>query len=281
VPNQDGAGVVDAVGEGVADFEVGQRVWVWDAAWQRSEGTAQEYVVLPVAQVVPLPDGGSYDAGASLGIPALTAHRALTCWEAGPAQLAPGLLSGVTVLVAGGAGAVSHAAIQLARWAGATVVTTVSSDEKGALARAAGAEHIINYRSEDVVSRVGEIAPGGADVVVEVNAAANLDLDVELLAANGTIAIYTGESADALPVPVRPSMGKNIRYQFILTYTTSEAQKQAAVRAVSAALADGALAVGDDTGLPLTRFALAETAAAHDAVEGAAVGKVLIDVTPA
>ncbi len=281
VPNQDGAGVVLEVGPGVEGLTVGQRVWIWDAAWRSPEGTAQEQVTLAVDQVVALPDGESFDTGAALGIPALTAHRALTAHEAGPAQLAPGVLDGRVVLVAGGAGAVGHAAIQLARWAGATVVTSVSSDAKAALARAAGAEQVVNYRTESLVEAVRAVSDRGVDLVVEVAPEANLEADVELLTPNGTIAIYVSESGDPLPVHVRPSMVKNIRYQFVLTYTVSEAQKAAAVAAVSAALADGALRVGEAYGLPLTRFPLEQTAAAHDAVEQATVGKVLVDVSPA
>lgn len=277
-PNQDGAGVVEAVGAEVSDVAVGQRVWIWDAAWQRTDGTAQEYVTLPARLVVTLPDGESYDTGASLGIPALTAHRALTAHGRVPDQLTPGSLDGLAVLVAGGAGAVGHAAIQLARWAGATVITTVSGDSKAELARRAGAEHVINYRTESVVDAVRAIRENGVDLIVEVAPEANLATDVEVLSPGGTIAIYVSESDDPLPVPVRPSMVKNIRYQFILTYTVPEEQKSAAVAVVSAALADGALRVGEDHGLPLTRFTLAETGAAHDAVAGGAVGKVLIDV---
>jgi NADPH2:quinone reductase len=281
VPNQDGAGVVDAVGPGVTDLKVGQAVWLWDAAWQRTDGTAQDYVVLPVRQAVPLPDGESFDTGASLGIPALTAHRALTAHEGAPARLAPHSLDGLAVLVAGGAGAVSHAAIQLAVWAGATVITTVSRERKGTLAKFAGAQHVINYTSEDVADRVRQIAPAGVDLIVEVNPEANLELDLDIIAGNGTIAIYSATSPDPLPLPIRPSMTKNIRYQFILTYTTTPEQKQHAVAAVSDALAAGALRVGVDHGLPLTRFTLAATASAHDAVESGTIGKVLIDVTEA
>jgi NADPH2:quinone reductase len=278
VPNQDGAGTVDAVGENVDTLRVGERVWVWDAAFERTDGTAQQYVVLPAHQVVALPADVSFDVGASLGIPALTAHRALTSDDRGPAELAPGALAGRSVLITGGAGAVSHAAIQLAVWAGATVVTTVSSDEKAELARRAGAHHVLNYRSQDVVEALTTIAPGGADIVVEVNATANITSSVAAVATGGTIAIYTSEAQEFLPVPVRASMTKNIRYQFILTYTTSSEQKAAAVRAVAAAVADGVLGVGEENGLPLTRFPLERTADAHRAVENNAVGKVLIDV---
>lgn len=279
VPNQDGAGVVDEVGEGVSDLRPGDRVWVWDAADQRPDGTAQELVVLPRRQVVALPDGVSFDVGASLGIPALTAHHALAASAQGPAELSPGSLAGRTVLVAGGAGAVGHAAIQLAVWAGATVIATVSSDEKAALATAAGAHHTVDYTTSDAAARIKALAPRGVDVVVEVNVAANAALDAEVAGANAVVASYAdAPGVTEVSIPIRPSMGKNIRWQFILTYTISREQKDAAVRAVAAAAADGALPVGEEHGLPLRRHLLAETAQAHDAVEDGFVGKVLIDV---
>ncbi|WP_223693154.1 NADPH:quinone reductase [Leifsonia poae] len=277
VPNQDGSGVVDEIGPGVTAFAPGDRVWVWDAAYQRPNGTAQELVVLPVRQVVALPDTADFDLGASLGIPALTAHRTLTTHELGPRELTPGSLSGRTVLVAGGAGAVGHAAIQLAVWAGATVVSTVSSPAKARLAEAAGAHHVVDYRDTDAAEAIGALAPRGIDIIVEVNPGANAELDVRVAAADATIAIYA-DSPAALAVPVRPSMTKNLRYQFVLTYTTPAEAKDAAVRAVTAAVADGALPVGAAHGLPITRFPLSETAAAHDAVENGLVGKALIDL---
>ncbi|MEN2745802.1 NADPH:quinone reductase [Sinomonas halotolerans] len=281
VPGQDAAGTVDAVGPGVESLSPGQRVWLRDVAWGGAEGTAQEHVVVPAEKAQPLPDGQSFDTGASLGIPALTAHRALTASEHGPARLAPGALAGKTVLVTGGAGAVGHAAIQLARWAGAQVVTTVSSGEKAALARAAGADVVVNYREQDVPAEVRKTAPGGADVVVDVNAAANIGDDLAALAPGGTVSVYAGTGDETVAVPVRAAMGKNARLQFILTYTVTPEQKHDAVAAVGAALADGALRVGEEHGLPLARYPLAETAAAHDAVEAGFVGKVLIDVASA
>lgn len=278
VPNQDGAGVIDAVGPGVTDHEPGDRVWLWDAAYQRTDGTAQELVVIPDHQVVPLPDEASFELGASLGIPALTAHRALTASESGPDLLYPGALDSHTVLVTGGAGAVGHFAIQLAVWAGATVITTVSSPEKAELARRAGAHHVLDYRRDDVDARLAELAPEGIDTVVEVNATANIDTDVRALAQGGTIAIYTSDEHSHLAVPVRASMVKNARIQFVLTYTTTPEQKHNAVEAVSAAVEDGALSVGDGSGLPIIRYPLENTADAHRAVEQNAVGKVIIEL---
>lgn len=281
VPNQDGAGFVDEIGSGVAGFTVGDRVWVWDAAWQRTRGTAAEFVTLPARQVERLPDDASFDLGASLGIPALTAHRALTANEHGPSRLAAGALENQVVLVTGGAGAVSHAAIQLARWAGATVITTVSSADKGDLASAAGAHHVIDYRQEDVAAAVLALAPDGVDTIVDVNATTNIETDLAVLKFGGTVAVYASDSDEPLAIPTGAAMRKNARVQFILTYTVTDEQKDDAVAAVNAAVAAGALPVGAGHGLPLTRFTLDETAAAHDAVEAGTVGKVLIDVAPA
>jgi NADPH2:quinone reductase len=279
VPNQDGAGTIDAVGEGVDPSRVGERVWLWEAAWQRVDGTAQELVVLPERQAVALADGLSFDVGASLGIPALTAQLCLTASELGPLRLTPGALSTQTVLVAGGAGAVGHAAIQLARWAGARVIATVSGDEKAELARAAGAQHIVNYRTSGAADDILRIAASGVDVVVEVAAGANAALDSAVLAANGTVTSYATDGGSQLGLSVGDLMGRNVRYQFVLVYTVPPAVKDAAVADVVAAAADGALGVGVEAGLPLHRFPLEQTADAHSAVEGGAVGKVLIDVT--
>lgn len=278
VPNQDGSGTIDAVGEGVDPARVGERVWLWEAAWQRANGTAQEYVVLPAPQAVRMPAGTSYDLGASLGIPALTAHRCLTVAELGPSRLHPRALAGRVVLVAGGAGAVGHAAIQLTRWAGGRPFATVSSEEKAALARAAGAELAVDYRREDAGEEIRRAAPTGVDIVVEVAPAANAELDAAVLAPNGAVATYATEGGPAVTLPIRDLMGRNVRYQFVLLYTMSRVAKEAAVEDVGAALADGALPVGAEAGLPLHRFPLERAAEAHAAVENGAVGKVLIDI---
>jgi NADPH2:quinone reductase len=278
VPNQDGAGTIEAVGPGVDAARVGERAWLWEAAWQRADGTAQEYVVLPEQQAVPLGEGVAFDVGASLGIPALTAHRCLTVFDAGPRQLMPGALAGATVLVAGGAGAVGHASIQLARWAGARVIGTVSNDEKATLARAAGADHVVNYRSGAAAEEIRALAPGGVDVIVEVAPAANAGLDLAVLASNGTVAAYATDGGGDLNLAGYELMRRNVRYQFVLVYTLPAAAKARAVADVSAAADMGALPVGDAAGLPLHRFPLERTADAHAAVEDGAVGKVLIDV---
>jgi NADPH:quinone reductase len=275
-PGQDGAGVVDAVGDEVIGLAVGDRVWLLLAQHGRPYGTAAEWTVQPADRVVLLPDGASYDLGASLGVPAITAHRALTSGDV--TRLAPGALDGRTVLVAGGAGAVGHAAIQLARWAGASVVTTVSSPAKAALARWAGAQHVVDYRAQDATAAVLEVAPDGVDLVVEVAPAPNQALDLAVTRIHGTIAIYANNGGADLTLPLRETFSRNLRYQFIILYTLDAGLRAHAIADVSAALADGALRVGEDAGLPLHHYPLAETAAAHDAVESGVVGKVLLDL---
>jgi NADPH2:quinone reductase len=278
VPNQDGAGVVDAVGSDVADLKVGDRVWLFLAAHQRPTGTAQEFTVVPASRAVRLPDGIGFDVAASVGVPAMTAHRALTVHEFGPARLSPGALDGRVVLVQGGAGAVGHAAIQLAVWAGATVVATVSSDDKADLARAAGAHHVAQYPDADLSARIVSIAPNGVDHIVEVAPAQNAALDVEVLANHGSIAYYANSDGEDFTAPIVASFAKNARWQGLLLYTVGPEALAAAAEDITAALEADALPVGADAGLPLTWFSLEETASAHDAVEGGVTGKVLIRV---
>lgn len=278
VPGQDGAGVIDAVGPDVAAFGVGDRVWTMLAQHTRPGGTAQELVVLPVGNVTVLPDATSYDVGAALGVPAVTAHRALTTSEDGPERLARGALAGQTVLVAGGAGAVGNAAIQLARWAGADVLTTVSSAEKAALARAAGAHHAVNYREVDAVDAIRELAPDGVDIVVEVAPAQNLRLDLQVIKPRGTIAIYANNGGDEIALSVRETFSTNARFQWVLLYTVGQSALRAAAEDITAALADGAFGIGDERGLPVHHYPLDRTSEAHAAVEAGIVGKVLLDV---
>lgn len=279
IPNQDGAGVIDAVGSAVTDLKVGDRVWMFLAAHQRPTGTAQEFTVVPAGRVVTLPDGIGFDVAASMGVPAMTAHRALTVHEFGPARLAPGALEGRVVLVHGGAGAVGHAAIQLAAWAGATVVATVSSDDKADLARAAGAHHVVQYPDADLSAEIISLAPNGVDHIVEVAPSQNAGLDVEVLANHGSIAYYANNNGDDFTVPIVASFAKNARWQGLLLYTVGAETLRVAAEDITAALEAGALPVGTGAGLPLTWFPLEETASAHDAVEGGVTGKVLIRVS--
>jgi len=263
VPNQDGAGEIDAVGDGVDLRRIGQRVWIYFASWRRQYGTAEEWVCLPEQQAVPLADTASLELGASLGVPALTAHRAL--FSDGPIQ-------GKTVLVAGGAGAVGHFAIELARLAGARVITTVSSPEKAELARAAGADTVVNYRAEDAASAVRAAAPDGVDRVVEVALGANLELDLDVLAPNGTVVTYAETGPDPA-IPLRRLMLPNLTLRFMLIYTVPPMALRAAVDEVNAAVASG-----DLTALPVIHYGLDQIAEAHRAVEEGAVGKVVLEL---
>jgi NADPH:quinone reductase len=279
VPNHDGAGIVDALGDGVEQFSVGDRVWVTLAGDGRpASGTAQEYTVVPAERVFSLPDTADFDLGASVGIPAVTAHRALTVAEDGPARLHSGALSGRAVLIAGGAGAVGNAATQLAHWAGASVIATVSSDAKAKLAAAAGAQHVVNYRGADPADQIRGIAPGGVDVIVEVAAGGNAELDQAVLRRRGTISIYANDGGAPFSPDIRRNMGLNARYQFVLLYTVGWDLITAAAEDINQAIEDGAFRVGEQAGLPLHHFSLEDASAAHAAVEDGAVGKVLITV---
>ncbi len=262
VPNQDGAGEIEAVGPGVDPARVGEPVWLYECQWRRAEGSAAQFIALPEHQAVPLPEQTTLDEGAGLGIPAMTAHRAL---------LADGAIDGDVVLVQGGAGAVGHAAIQLAVRSGARVVATVSSPEKARLATEAGAGLVVNYREDDVVAAILEWAPDGVDRIVEVAISANLETDGAVLAPYGTIATY-GAPDGPLP-PSRDLIAKNARIDFVLVYTMPDEAKRDAVADITRALEEGALRP-----LPSKHFALQDTQSAHEAVEGGFVGKVLIEV---
>jgi NADPH2:quinone reductase len=261
VPHQDGAGVIDAVGDGVDDRHVGQRVWLYLAAFQNRWGTAAEYSVVPAERTVPLPDAAPDELGASLGVPAVTAAYCLGA--------DPGRLSGATVLVTGGAGAVGHYAIELAKHAGARVVTTVSSAEKAELATAAGADLVVDYRQPGYVEAVQRFSPV-VDRVVEVALGANLDLDLAVSHPGTEIVTYASERTDPV-LPTRRLMAANVAIRYVLLYGVPRQELAAAVSWVERALRDSALTL-----LPLHRFSLDEVAAAQDAVERGAVGKVLV-----
>ena len=262
IPGQDGAGDVDAVGEGVDPARVGERVWVWFAAARgRRWGTAAQWTVVPSRQAVRLPDEVSYDVGAGLGIPAMTAWHCL---------FADGPLAGRDVLVAGGAGAVGNAAVALARRGGARVVATASTPDKAALARAAGADVVVDYRAPDAAEQIQAAAPGGVARVVELALGANLDLDLAVVAPHAVVSIYAD---DQLNASVRPLMVANLTLAFVLIYGLADSDLDAAVAGVTEALAAGELPA-----LPVTRFPLADVAAAHDAVQAGRPGKVLLDL---
>ncbi len=260
IPHHDGAGVIDAVGEGVDQARVGERVWVWYAAHGRRWGTAAEWTVVPARQAVPLPAGISAELAASLGVPAMTAHWCL---------FADGPITGKTILVAGGAGAVGHFAIELAVRAGARVVATASSPRKADLARRAGAEQVVIYTDDDAAEQI-KAAAGQVDRVIEVALADNLAMDLAVLKPGSVIVTYAAQASDPV-LPVRACMSANVSLRFILLYGVPAQALDRAVTDISAALAEGKLSE-----LPVHQFPLTDIVAAHEAVEAARPGKVLV-----
>jgi NADPH2:quinone reductase len=266
VTNSDGAGTVDQVGAGVPEGWLGKRVWLYNG--QRNGrwcGTAAEFIALDVDLVTALPAHVGFAEGATLGVPGMTAHRCV--FVAGPVQ-------GRTVLVTGGAGAVGHYAVQLASWAGATVIATVSSADKAARARAGGAAHVIDYKREDVAARVREITGGaGVDHVVDVDFGGNLAATLAAVRATGSIAVYASNGDRTPRLPVRELMQRNLSiHAMSLAGVPHEARRRAQ--------SDIArwLATGERQLSVAARFPLAETAAAHQAVErGGKVGAVVVE----
>jgi NADPH:quinone reductase len=264
VPHQDGAGVIDALGQGVAQERLGERVWVYEATWNRATGTAADYTVVPAERAVKLPDNVEFEAGACLGIPALTAHRAV---------FADGDVKGTTILVTGGAGAVGGTAVQLARWAGARVIATVSSDEKARAARELGAHEVVNYRTQNVVTEVQRLTNNeGVNRIVEVDFGGNLPVSLQIMKPNGVIAGYASRGNAEPKVPFRQLMTRNILVRGILVYTMPETAKVNGAAHITQALEEGALAprVGK-------RLRLEQIADAHEAVErGSVIGNVVL-----
>ena len=264
IPNSDGAGVIDRIGSGVTTHRVGDRVWVYNGQWDRAHGTSAQYIALPAALAVPLPESLTWEEGACLGIPVMTAHRCL---------FADGPVKGSTVLVTGGAGVVAHYAIQLAKWAGARVVTTVSSDAKAAHARAAGADIVINYRTEDVVARIrGET--GGVDRVVDVDFGRNLPVTTQVLRPNGAIASYSSTGDMEPKFPYAKLFHLNPTIHPVLVYTMPDAAKAQAHADIARWLQETqpVFAIAE-------RYPLREVIKAHLAVErGEKLGHVVLTV---
>lgn len=263
VPHSDGAGVIAAVGAGVDRARIGERVWVWNAGWQRAFGTAAEYVALPAEQAVRLPDGVGFAQGACFGIPAMTAWYAV---------MGDGPVAGQTILVTGGAGSVGRYAVQMARAAGARVIATVSSEAKAAHSTA---EEWVNYRQTDVADAVMEMTGGaGVDRIIEVDFAANQAASLALIKAGGTIAAYASASKMAPELSFYPFMFKNVRLHMLIVYQLGGALRRAGERQLTDWLEEGALSHAVVPG-----GGLADCAAAHDLVAaGQKLGTVVLDI---
>ena len=268
IPHSDGAGVIDQVGDGIAKPRLGERVWVLNGQWKRAFGTAAEFIALPAAQAVKLPDRVSLEAGACLGIPAMTAIHAVALAAAD---------KGTTLLIAGGAGSVSQYAIQFAKALGATVLTTISSPEKALAAREAGADQTIDYRREDVGERVMELTgKRGVDAIIEMDLAANAKLIPFVLRPKGSVIVY-GTGAASVSLPAFFCLTQSIRVQFFLVYELDTSERERAVSAITRALEQSSLSIGKLINRVATpTYALADTAAAHEAVERGTIGNVIV-----
>jgi NADPH:quinone reductase len=264
IPHSDGAGVIDMVGDGLPGSRVGERVWTWNAQWKRAFGTCAEHVALPAAMAVRLPDHAGVEEGACLGIPAMTAYHAVAVAEA---------WAGSTILISGGAGAVAHYAIQFAKARGAVVIATVSSDAKAELAQAAGADHVIDYRRENVGERVMELTDkSGVDAVIELDLTANAKLLPAVLRPRGVVVVYgTGPETQ---ISTQWLLVNAIALKFIFVYELTKQEREAAIGAITRLLEEKRLI----NNVALT-FPLDDIVAAHEAVEqGKAMGNVVVRI---
>lgn len=264
IPHSDGAGEIDMVGDGVAVTRIGERVWTWNGQWRRAFGTAAEYVVLPSRQAVKLPDSTSFEVGAGIGIPAMTAWYAINLANLG---------KGGTVFIPGGAGAVGFYAIQFAKLRGARVITTVSSPAKADLARRAGADHAIDYKREDVAARVAEITgKQGVDAIIEIDIAAGAPLWPAILRPHGNVIVY-GAGPQAT-IPAAFCLTSTINVRFILVYEMPPSEIDRAISEISQLLANGRLLHNIALTVPL-----GEIVRAHQTLEtGMTVGKIVVTI---
>lgn len=268
IPHNDGAGVIVEVGEGVSVDRVGERVWIYEATLSKGLGTAAEFVTVSSENAIALPDSTSFAEGACLGVPAMTAHHCV---------FKDGTVAGQTILVTGGAGAVGAYAIQLAKWGNATVITTVSSEKKAEIAKSIGADHVINYKTEDVSAIVKQITNGkGIDRVIEVDFAANLETNLKILKRNGTIATYATDSQTSPQVPIYSLIYKNLTVHYVLVYAMSESAHQQAAADITTCLRAGGL-----KHQIAERFSLDRIAEAHELMEsGTAIGNIIVELIP-
>jgi len=265
IPHSDGAGDIDKVGPGVGN-RVGERVWIWNGQWGRPHGTAAEYIVLPSAQAVRLPHQIGYAEGACFGIPALTALQAVRLADLNPAS---------TVMIVGGAGSVAHYAIQFAKLRGARVITTVSGPEKAAHARSAGADEVINYRTENVGQRVKKLSDGhGVDAVIELDLSTNGKEYPHILRPHANVVVY-GMSSSESTLPTVWLMRNSITLRLFLVYDLSVADRDACLAELDALLKSNRLIHTVGRRLPLREAALG-----HELSErGEVIGNIILDIS--
>ena len=269
IPHADGSGVIEAAGPGVDRARIGQRVWIFRAdAARPGGGTAAEFAIVDAAHAVPLPNDVDFITAAGLGVPAITAHTAV---------LRDGPVSGTVALVQGGAGAVGQYAIQLARWGGARVVATARTPEKRALAKACGADMVVDHRSPHYTQEVIEFTGGkGVDRIIEVDFGANLEADLRMIAMNGIIASYSSTRVRHPVVDYYALASKGVTLHAVQGRHLTEGRRRHAVRDISALLSRGLLRHPEPAVFPL-----AQTAAAHELIEAGSDGKKAIIVIDA
>ena len=266
IPGSDGAGIIEGIGEGVSPERLGQRVWVFNAAYHRPFGTSAQYTVVENWMAQELPKQLNYSQGACLGIPVMTAYRCL---------FSDGPIEGKTIYIVGGAGVVAHYAIQLAKWGGAKVITSVSSQEKGAVAKQAGADEIIHYREQDVVTEILRMTnQEGVDRIIEVDFGANLAKTAQILRPGGVSVMYAISSQPELPLNIMSLMAKNITLRFTLVYSISDLERESVIQGIAQWL---------EQTQPIFnvahQFELKDIIQAHELVEsGKKIGHVLLTI---
>ena len=266
IPHSDGGGIIVEVGEEVSEDRIGERVWIWNGAFGRAFGTCAELIALPSSQAVAMPENVSFETAACLGIPASTAYYGI---------FADGPVKDQTILITGGAGAVGYLGIQLAKWSGAHVISTVSGDDKATVAEAAGADLVVNYKTDDVIKAVNDFTKGhGVDRILEVEFGGNLSVSEHVIKNNGVIAAY-GSVTEANPsVPFYNLMFKSVKLNTYLIYIVADSDRANINQGINAALSDNAL-----TPIIAKSFQLSETVNAHQSVEeGSIIGNVVINI---
>jgi NADPH2:quinone reductase len=266
IPHSDGGGIIVEVGEEVSEDRIGERVWIWNGAFGRAFGTCAELIVLPSSQAVAMPENVSFETAACLGIPASTAYYGI---------FADGPVKDQTILITGGAGAVGYLGIQLAKWSGAHVISTVSGDDKATVAESAGADLVVNYKTDDVIKAVNDFTKGhGVDRILEVEFGGNLSVSEHVIKNNGVIAAY-GSVTEANPsVPFYNLMFKSVKLNTYLIYIVADSDRANINQGINAALSDNAL-----TPIIAKSFQLSETVNAHQSVEeGSIIGNVVINI---
>ncbi len=263
IPNSDGAGVIEAVGEGVESGRIGERVWLYQAQFARRFGTAAEYVAIDESRAPRLADNASFEVGACLGIPVMTAHRAV---------FADGNVAGQTMLVTGGAGRVGHYAVQWASQAGATVIATASNEVDKAACKDAGAHHVVNHRGDDVVGQITAVTGGEpVDRVVDVEFGTNLPVTVEVLKVGGVIATYSSTQIPEPKLPFFQMMYKDLTIRTIIVYAMPESAKQQAIADIDRALCNDSLSHRIAATMPLDEIVNSNEVVEQGSIRGAVI----------